>query len=690
MEDNYSQDYFSYTEYEEDDITEPTPVPNTFRPPLPSQHPEESQSPIDLSLLDKSLFSFSVGGTLTEDGSTPTSFPHEPPSPLSRPSASLLDGKDNNRYLTRGDVDNSHNRQPPIAEVHVENEDEDAFYECVDDKSLAERTKRSLLVATPQPKNVSLESQRSQGRNRTTTPSLSPMASSSVSYSSSLFRKQHMNVNSSNRTFDPTSDDVVRVHESALQALMRLKEELLRANDRNDALEEQQRVLMEEKDKILDSFHQTHLDLEEKEQQLKDMEMDRKEWQREKTRFESQLRSSTREKKDAMHRKVAADNRQKDWKVQLDTLRLKLEEAVAAKEEVESDMAVLQSANDELQKENDELTNQLGSQVEADSDKIKKLRLELEAKDEELEQLKSGPSDTQELREQLETLQKEHEDTLKDMDSLHKLLRNKKSSIRFQQEDSEASTLDTSIADRLARMRDSAERAHLIRVHKRELARLKLDQEAELQTLVTSHDEAMRKAAKQAKSAMNQRLEEVKATLRDEYEEKMEEVEHRHKQKFLKMQQKYMRSQEDADEAVRLALNKASAVSHEYEREGLDMLTSKLESEKQKLKEHYESQQEKLRRQWEEERDTLLSVIQKDCNAAFETRRKTGQPSAAPRLSPSSLESISSFKSFPAMAVTVGRVSEETTVPKPLISPASYSDIDSVLNETEALIQSIM
>ena len=239
-------------------------------------------------------------------------------------------------------------------------------------------------------------------------------------------------------------------------------------------------------------------------------------------------------------------------------------------------------------------------------------------------------------------------------------------------------------------MRDSAERAHLIRVHKRELARLKLDQEAELQTLVTSHDEAMRKAAKQAKSAMNQRLEEVKATLRDEYEEKMEEVEHRHKQKFLKMQQKYMRSQEDADEAVRLALNKASAVSHEYEREGLDMLTSKLESEKQKLKEHYESQQEKLRRQWEEERDTLLSVIQKDCNAAFESRRKTGQPSAAPRLSPSSLESIPSFKSFPAMAVTVGRVSEETTVPKPLISPASYSDIDSVLNETEALIQSIM
>lgn len=157
------------------------------------------------------------------------------------------------------------------------------------------------------------------------------------------------------------------------------------------------------------------------------------------------------------------------------------------------------------------------------------------------------------------------------------------------------------------------------------------------------------------------------------------------------MQQEFLRSQEDADEALRLALNKASAASHEYEREGFDMLNAKLEKEKKKLKEQYESQQEKLRLQWEEERDTLLAVIQKDCNLAFENHRKRSNNAGGggpPRLRSNTLESVDSFKSFPAMTVNVGRLSEEVSMTKPLISPSS--DIDSVLNETEALIQSIM
>ena len=159
------------------------------------------------------------------------------------------------------------------------------------------------------------------------------------------------------------------------------------------------------------------------------------------------------------------------------------------------------------------------------------------------------------------------------------------------------------------------------------------------------------------------------------------------------MQQEFLRSQEDADEALRIALNKASAASHEYEREGFDMLNAKLEKEKQKLKEQYESQQEKLRRQWEEERDTLLAVIQKDCNLAFENHRIRSNNSGSggggpPRLRSNTIESGDSFKSFPTMTVNVGRLSEEVSMTKPLISPSS--DIASVLNETEALIQSIM
>lgn len=565
MMDNLSQDYYSYG-YNDDD-TEPTPVPHTYRPPLPSQHPE-SQSPNDLSLLDKSLFSFSVGGTLPEEGSLP-SFPQEPPSPLSRPTSSLLEGEvDPARlYTRRTTTEHDYNRQPPISEVHLDNSDDDTFFECVDDKSLAQRTRRSLM-ATPQPKNISTisyDSNRSRSKSRTTTPSLVEMVESSVSQSSRIshsmqsagtrsrssspLKQQQLNLNTTNRTTDPSSDDVVRVHESALQAIIRLKEELLRANDRNEMLKGQQQTLMEEKDEVLSRFHQVHMDLEEKQHQLHSLELDRSDWQQDKRELERQLRSTVRERKDAMHRKLAADNRQKEWKGQLETLQLELEEALALKEELASDLAVLQSTNSQLQREKKDLADQLDSKVQADSGKIKSLRLEMETKDDEIAQLKNTLADTknegQELRLKLETLQQEHEKTIKDMESLQQLSlrKQKSSSIRFQEqqhqhEEQEGGVLDSSIADRLAKMRDSAERAHMIRVHKRELSRLKLDKEAEIQRLVSSHEDAMRKAAKQANANLNTKLDELKAVLRDEYEEKMEEVESHHIQKFSKVRRR--------------------------------------------------------------------------------------------------------------------------------------------------------
>jgi hypothetical protein len=81
-------------------------------------------------------------------------------------------------------------------------------------------------------------------------------------------------------------------------------------------------------------------------------------------------------------------------------------------------------------------------------------------------------------------------------------------------------------------MRDSAERAHLIRAHKRELSRLKLDKDAEIKKLVTAQEDTLRKALKQADAKMNVKLDDMRKALTEEYEEKLEEIEARHTQKF--------------------------------------------------------------------------------------------------------------------------------------------------------------
>ncbi len=102
---------------------------------------------------------------------------------------------------------------------------------------------------------------------------------------------------------------------------------------------------------------------------------------------------------------------------------------------------------------------------------------------------------------------------------------------------SPGATLEHSIADRLARMRDSAERAHLIKAHKREMARVKLDKEADAKKLANAHDDAMRKAKKQADSMLNSKLEELTKTLNEEYEEKLDEAESRHKDNFSEVRE---------------------------------------------------------------------------------------------------------------------------------------------------------
>jgi DNA anti-recombination protein RmuC len=162
-----------------------------------------------------------------------------------------------------------------------------------------------------------------------------------------------------------------------------------------------------------------------------------------------------------------------------------------------------------------------------------------------------------------------------------------------------------------------------------------------------------------------------------------------------------MRSQEAADESLEAALTKTATSKHHCEREvarrealerSVDQLNCEFEQEKTQLQARYAEDLEKRRSAWEMERDTLLTVIQKDCNSAFEQRRSSfsrSSPPRPPRPSPTSVNDSEYFSKLTVETTSHSDAASSSRASPSLISPA-YSDIDSVLRETEDLIQSIM
>jgi hypothetical protein len=181
------------------------------------------------------------------------------------------------------------------------------------------------------------------------------------------------------------------------------------------------------------------------------------------------------------------------------------------------------------------------------------------------------------------------------------------------------------------------------------------------------------------------------------------------------MQQEYLRSQEDADEALRAALVKVSQASQEYERElqrreSLQHKLNKAHREHSQEKDQWtrQYQQELLEKQhqWQTERDALVQELQNDCNTAFENRKReppqnTGNKAYASRVRQQVRPSSPTFtiESFFPRELTVNtataeasgtsRLSPDSQTSAQLISPA-HSDIESVLKETEDLISSIL
>jgi hypothetical protein len=183
----------------------------------------------------------------------------------------------------------------------------------------------------------------------------------------------------------------------------------------------------------------------------------------------------------------------------------------------------------------------------------------------------------------------------------------------------------------MARLRDSAERAHLIRGHKRELARIKSDHDARIRQLNIDHADALKKVAKQLDGKRKSELEELAQKLNRQHEHHCEEVEDEHRNRLCQLQKDYGRIQEESDESLEEALTRIARVTQDHGREKgrrralektLEDLQRKLRLQQTQLQASHGAELEKRRRHWESEKEVLLGNLQRECNIAFDNRRR--------------------------------------------------------------------
>jgi hypothetical protein len=126
-------------------------------------------------------------------------------------------------------------------------------------------------------------------------------------------------------------------------------------------------------------------------------------------------------------------------------------------------------------------------------------------------------------------------------------------------------------------------------------------------------------------------------------------------------------------------------------------LNEQLDFDKKHLITRHATELQKRQAEWEEERNTLLSIIQKECNSVFDRKmsslaRQTARPSATPiatATATSAFFSESLTVDTDAYPVSSSPTRKSSRSP-PLISPLSHSDFGHFLRETEELVQSIM
>ena len=152
-------------------------------------------------------------------------------------------------------------------------------------------------------------------------------------------------------------------------------------------------------------------------------------------------------------------------------------------------------------------------------------------------------------------------------------------------------------------------------------------------------------------------------------------------------------------------MSKLTEVIQQHERESsrrkaLERHTEKLkleiEMEKERLAKRHEAELQNRRSEWENERSTLLTIIQQECNSVFERKIASfARTTTSPNNSQGPVSQVAAHPN-PSLAVDTslpsGQVkvdsNRSTTSTVPLISPY-FSDLDTDLRETEALVQSL-
>ena len=553
----------------------------------------------------------------------------------------------------------------------------DTFFECIEDRSLANRARRSLRS------DVHSSSHRSLLSSPDGQPNIPKQYNNNSNGAGGLRRglenihenNNYNNHNNNNNGINGIgSDDVVRVHESALHALQQLKEELVKSNQRNEELsrereswkEEQQR-LQQEVSALQTTDRQRATDLDRLRQDHERLRIDneatskqRDQLVEDKRDLEVQSRDAARTTKELRHRTLAADNRHKELKGQLDKLNDELEGALSAKGGMAAELARAQTERMELETETEELRKQL-SEATQERDRTssygQRSEDELRLERRKLQELRAS-SDAEigrlngSLRKANEALHRLRAELTPKVRSAVRHMTSPSSSgarggamattqtfdgMQHTSRTTASSsaggpppTLDSAIADRLARLRDSAERAHLIRGHKRELARFKADRDATIQKLETDHADALKKAAKQFDSRRTSELEDLAKKIHRQHESHLEEVEDEHRKRVLQLQKDYGRSQEESDESLEEALTRVARLTQDHERETgrrhalertiEDLHRQKRTQQNESLAKHA-GELEKVRRHWESEKEVLLGSLQRDCNVAFDNRR---------------------------------------------------------------------
>lgn len=266
-----------------------------------------------------------------------------------------------------------------------------------------------------------------------------------------------------------------------------------------------------------------------------------------------------------------------------------------------------------------------------------------------------------------------------------------------------------SIADRLARIRDAAERASLVKDHQREVARLKAQHESKLQALYTQHEQSKEDALASAKLKLDNQHNRALTSIREELEGRIATMAERHRIEISRLKEEIKENSAVSEESMSVAISKLNAGKLKIEQEvakreqlqqDLTKLEEKVGTEKEKLQAQHEEEVEALKLGWCDEKATLVDMIQRDCNQVFEKQRKSSVAQGR-EISPRSVGDVGYPKlqqAAPSNSSAAGQSSMlcclcSVKEPNSGYSPEhnfSNSKIDNELSETEAFVQSLL